>query len=87
MIMTYAQSTAQALYSDNNLIFPLAEDGNAQELFDEVCLQFDNKKIEQDAQGNVYVMAPAGGESSKQNSSLTAQLTNWSERDGRGISF
>ncbi len=32
-------------------------------------------------------MAPAGGESSKQNSRLTRQLDIWADQDGRGHSF
>jgi Uma2 family endonuclease len=87
MIVTHELPVATTLHTDSNLIFQLAEDGNAEALFEEVCQQFDNKKIEQDAQGNVHVMAPAGGESSKQNSRLTRQLDIWADKDGRGHSF
>jgi len=87
MIVTHELPVAPTLLADNDLIFQLAEDGNAEALFEEVCQQFDNKKIEQDAQGNVYVMAPTGGESSDQNSELSAELRFWSKRDGRGRSF
>ncbi len=87
MILTHELPVATTLHTDNDLVFQLAEDGNAETLFEEVCQQFDNKKIEQDAQGNVHVMAPAGGESSKQNSRLTRQLDIWADQDGRGHSF
>ena len=87
MIMTHELPVSQTLHTDNNLIFQLAEDGNAEALFEEVCQQFDNKKIEQDAQGNVLVMAPTGGESSDQNSELTEQLRTWSKRNGAGRTF
>jgi len=32
-------------------------------------------------------MAPAGSETGRQNAGLTAQLWNWSQRDGSGLSF
>lgn len=88
MILTIEQTATPAVFhTDNDLIFHLAENGNAEALFGEVCSQFDNKKIEQDAQGNVYVMAPTGGESAYQNSELSADLRIWSRKDGRGRSF
>ncbi len=87
MIMTHELPVAPTLQTDNDLIIQLAEDGNAEALFEEACQQFDNKKIEQDAQGNVLVMAPTGGESSDQNSELNEQLRAWSKKDGRGRSF
>jgi hypothetical protein len=34
------------------------------ELFDRVCSEFENTRIEQDAQGSVFIKAPNGGESS-----------------------
>jgi Uma2 family endonuclease len=86
--MTLEQTAAPVTFhTDKDLIIELAEDGNAEALFEEACEQFENKKIEQDAQGNVYVMAPAGGVSSKQNSRLTRQLDIWADEDGRGHSF
>jgi len=87
MIMTHDLPVPPTLHTDNDLIIQLAEDGDAEALFEEVCQQFDNKKIEQDAQGNVHVMAPTGGESSSQNSRLTTQLGIWADKDGRGRSF
>jgi Uma2 family endonuclease len=85
--MTCELPVAATFHTDNDLIIQLAEDGNAEALFEEVCQQFDNKKIEQDAQGNVYVMAPTGTESSDQNSELNEQLRAWAKKDGRGRAF
>lgn len=87
MILTHELPVAPTFHTDNDLIFQLAEDGNAEALFEEVCLQFDNNKIEQDAQGNVHVMAPTGAESSDQNSELNEQLRGWAKKDGRGRAF
>jgi Uma2 family endonuclease len=63
-------------------------DGEDTDLFfDEICEQFDNKKIEQDSEGNVYIMTPTGGESSDQNSEINLQLRLWAKQDGRGRAF
>jgi Uma2 family endonuclease len=75
-----------AEYGRSLLIRPA--DGEDTDLFfDKICEQYDNKKIEQDFQGNVYVLAPGGGESSYQNAEITAQLRMWSNQDGRGRTF
>lgn len=83
------EATSPFLYSDlgNTLILRPAEDEDAETLFERVCSQFENQKIEQDSEGNVYVMAPVGGESSYQNSELTMQLAHWAKQDGRGRAF
>ena len=52
-----------------------------------VCVLFENTKIEQDSEGNVYVISPAGGESSHQNQQLTLRLGLWAQADGRGKAF
>jgi len=70
-----------------SLIIRPADGEDTDLFFEEICEQFDNTKIEQDSQGNVYIMAPTGGESSDQNSSITAQLYIWSQQDGRGRAF
>jgi Uma2 family endonuclease len=56
-------------------------------LFAEVCTCFANTRIEQDAEGNIFIMAPNGGESSSQNSEITTQLRIWAKQDGRGRVF
>lgn len=75
-----------AEYGRTLTIHPSAdEDGNA--LFEAVCAEFENARIEQDSEGNIRIMAPVGGESSDQNSELTAQLRIWSKQSGHGRSF
>ena len=43
--------------------------------------------IERNAQGDVIVMPPAGGETSQRNAEITMQLRFWAKRDGTGASF
>ena len=43
--------------------------------------------IERDAQGDVIIMPPAGGETSERNAEITMQLRFWAKRDGTGASF
>lgn len=70
------------------MIIRPSEDEDPEALFESICRQFDsNRRIEQDSEGNVRIMPPAGGESSDQNSELTAQLNFWARRDGRGRAF
>jgi Uma2 family endonuclease len=71
----------------NILIVQPREDENTEVLFDQVCVLFEHYKIEQDSEGNVYIMPPAGGESSYQNSELSTQLGIWAKQDGRGRAF
>jgi Uma2 family endonuclease len=44
-------------------------------------------QIEQTAEGDLIIMAPAGGESGYRNNELSAQLRNWSRQNGEGRSF
>lgn len=83
---TLAEARTRLLFADfgRTLIVRPAVEDDPGTLFDEVCAEFENKKIEQDADGNVYIMAPTGGESSDRNSELTMQLRQWSKQDGRG---
>jgi Uma2 family endonuclease len=69
------------------VVFQLADGSDPEALFRQICRQYDNTKIEQDEEGNVYVMPPVGGESSNQNFKVSAQLAAWAMRDGRGEGF
>jgi len=63
-------------------------EGEAPELvFRRACRDFENKKIEQDGEGRVYILPPAGGETSCKNIELSMQLQLWAKRDGRGKAF
>lgn len=57
------------------------------EFFDRICNDFSNTKIEQHANGDVWIMPPAGGESSNRNGGIVAQLFVWAVTDRRGRAF
>ena len=48
---------------------------DADQLFEQACRKNPHGKIEQDANGDVLIMAPTGGESSKQNLVIGSRLT------------
>lgn len=56
------------------------------EFFD-FCQQNDDLRIERTAEGEIIVMPPAGMGTGSRNSGIVAQLSVWSEEDGRGRSF
>lgn len=80
------ERTVYAAYGRSLIIRP-SEEEDTDALFEQVCAEFDNSRIEQDAEGNVYIMPPTGIESSDQNSEITAQLRIWSKQNGHGRSF
>src|SRR5450755_634681 len=53
----------------------------------EFCSRNPELRIERNALGEIIIMPPAGAETGFRNSDLTAQLTIWSRRDGRGRAF
>ena len=57
------------------------------EEFYEFCSLNQDHRIERTAEGDILIMAPAGGETGHRNMRLSAQLERWSERDGRGVAF
>ncbi len=57
------------------------------EEFFEFCQRNKALHIERDAEGEVTVMAPAGGYSSGSNSDLTADFTIWARKNGKGKVF
>ncbi len=69
------------------LVIRPSEGEDAEALFESICADFENTKVEQDSEGNVSIMAPTGGESSYQNSQLNMQLGLWAKQDGRGRAF
>ena len=72
---------------EGGVVFQLPEDGDPEALYQQICRQFDNTKIEQDREGNVYIMPPCGGESGNQNFTVAARLYMWAMRDRRGKGF
>jgi len=61
------------------------------ELTDEQLYQFSqinrDLRIERNAQGELVIMPPTGGETGKRNAELTIQLGLWAKRDGTGSTF
>lgn len=51
------------------------------------CRQNPEMRIEQTAQGDWVIMAPAGGETGSRNNEIARQLGNWARHDGTGIAF
>src|SRR6476620_4585439 len=56
-------------------------------LFQEACREYTTGKLEQEANGDILVMAPTGGESSYRNTEINLQLGSWAKKDGRGRAF
>lgn len=57
------------------------------EQFFELCQINRDLRLERTAKGDIIVMAPAGGETSNRNSSITGQLYSWTKLDGTGAAF
>jgi Uma2 family endonuclease len=57
------------------------------EEFFEMCRQNPDLRIEMSKEGDVIIMPPTGGETSKHNFSLIVKLGVWAEKDGTGIGF
>lgn len=53
----------------------------------EFCAQNKELRIERNAEGDLEIMAPTGGETSDQNSELNMQLRMWAKQDSTGIPF
>ena len=57
------------------------------EQFDRLAEFNEDKRLELTAEGELIIMPPTGGTAGWKNSSITAQLYNWTLNDGTGISF
>lgn len=57
------------------------------EKFFEFCQVNRDLRIERNAQGDLLIMPPTGGESGDRNAELTMQLRQWAKRDGTGRTF
>ena len=51
------------------------------------CRANPDLRVERNAKGEILIVPPAGSESSYRSASVTAQLFNWAEQDGRGTAF
>ncbi len=63
-------------------VFTLSE-----ELFFDFCQTNREWRIERNAQGEILIMPPTGGETSHGNALLTTALTMWALQDGTGVAF
>ena len=53
----------------------------------EFCEANPDLLVERNAEGEIIIVPPAGGESDYRNANAITQLTNWALRDGRGKAF
>jgi Putative restriction endonuclease len=51
------------------------------------CAQNKELRIERNAEGDLEILAPTGGETSNKNAGLTARVWAWAEQDGTGVAF
>ncbi len=58
-----------------------------EEAFYAFCQANPDWRIERTAQGEIVIMAPAGGESGSRSAAITAALWQWTKADGRGVAF
>ena len=55
--------------------------------FFDFCQLNDDLRLERTAEGDILIMAPAGGETSSENAEITTQLGVWAKKDLRGVVF
>ncbi len=57
------------------------------EQFFQICQDNRDLRFERNANGDLIIMPPTGGETGNRNGRLTQQLYNWTDVDGTGIAF
>lgn len=57
------------------------------EQYFQLCQDNRDLRFERTAAGELIIMPPTGGETSRRNAKITQQLLNWAEADGTGIAF
>jgi Uma2 family endonuclease len=57
------------------------------EQFFHLCRNNPDLKLERNAQGDLIIMPPTGGETGRRNLKISQQLGNWTDQDGTGIAF
>jgi Uma2 family endonuclease len=57
------------------------------EQFFQLCQRHDVYKFERNANGEIIIMTPAGGETGNRNADITYQLQSWTRQDGSGLAF
>jgi len=57
------------------------------EEFEELCVKYDELRLELTSTGELIVMPPTGAETGRQNADLTYQLMAWTKKDATGVCF
>lgn len=55
--------------------------------FYDLCAANPDLKLERNANGELIIMSPTGGETGRRNIKIAQQLANWTDVDGTGIAF
>jgi Uma2 family endonuclease len=79
----------QSLLSESSL--PVALDVHSfrlnDELFQQLCQDNEDLRLELTADGELIIMPPTGGTTGSRNADITSQLRIWAKKDGTGVSF
>jgi Uma2 family endonuclease len=59
----------------------------SEDQFFELCQLNRDLRIERNAEGELLIMPPAGGETGEREAEITWQLVSWAKRDGTGTAF
>ncbi len=59
----------------------------SEDQFFELCQLNRDLRIERNAEGELLILAPAGGETSQREAEITWQLVDWAKRDRTGVAF
>src|SRR4051794_13644518 len=71
----------------DDLVVHIPPTGSSDAVFEEICSNHPELRIEQTREGEILIMSPAGNESSNRNLKILRQLGNWTLSDGRGEAF
>jgi len=71
----------------DDLVVHIHPTGSSDAVFEEICSNHPELRIEQTPEGEILIMSPAGNESSNRNLKILRQLGNWTLSDGRGEAF
>src|SRR5262245_56370861 len=73
--------------SQTKVVLNIGKVGLTEDQFLQLCRDNSDLRIELTARKQLIIMPPSGLNSSWRNAILSAELTNWSRKDGRGIPF
>ena len=71
----------------NNLILDLESVNLSDEQFFQLCVNNRDFRFERNAQGDLVIMSPTGGETGNRNIEIAYQLQAWSRKNKTGIAF